>query len=71
MLSEIVAEIQFVTGKKGGGGGGGGKFSELIFFSLQTTTGSFGGDTSGTRRSVEHCTPHADGAWLNELGWSQ
>ena len=19
-----------------------------------------------TRRSVEHCTPHADGAWLNE-----
>ena len=27
--------------------------------------------TSITRRSVEHCTPHADGAWLNELGWSQ
>ena len=27
--------------------------------------------TEGTRRSVEHCTPHADGAWLNELGWSQ
>ena len=26
---------------------------------------------NGTRRSVEHCTPHADGAWLNELGWSQ
>ena len=26
---------------------------------------------SKTRRSVEHCTPHADGAWLNELGWSQ
>ena len=24
-----------------------------------------------TRRSVEHCTPHADGAWLNELRWSQ
>ena len=24
-----------------------------------------------TGRSVEHCTPHADGAWLNELGWSQ
>ena len=24
-----------------------------------------------TRRSVEHCTPHADGAWLNKLGWSQ
>ena len=24
-----------------------------------------------TRRSVEHCTPHADGAGLNELGWSQ
>ena len=24
-----------------------------------------------TRRSVEHCTPHAVGAWLNELGWSQ
>ena len=24
-----------------------------------------------TRRSVEHCTPHADGAWQNELGWSQ
>ena len=24
-----------------------------------------------TRRSVEHCTPHADGVWLNELGWSQ
>ena len=24
-----------------------------------------------SRRSVEHCTPHADGAWLNELGWSQ
>ena len=24
-----------------------------------------------TRRSVEHCTPHTDGAWLNELGWSQ
>ena len=20
-----------------------------------------------TRRSVEHCTPHADDAWLNEL----
>ena len=27
--------------------------------------------TKRTRRSVEHCTPHADGAWLNELGWSQ
>ena len=27
------------------------------------------GNTAGTRRSVEHCTPHADGAWLNELGW--
>ena len=27
--------------------------------------------TEGTRRSVEHRTPHADGAWLNELGWSQ
>ena len=27
--------------------------------------------SSKTRRSVEHCTPHADGAWLNELGWSQ
>ena len=26
---------------------------------------------NATRRSVEHCTPHADGAWLNELGWSQ
>ena len=24
-----------------------------------------------TRRLVEHCTPHVDGAWLNELGWSQ
>ena len=24
-----------------------------------------------TRRSVEHCTPHSDGAWLNELGWLQ
>ena len=24
-----------------------------------------------TRRSVEHCNPHADGAWLNELGWSR
>ena len=24
-----------------------------------------------TRCSVEHCTPHADGAWLTELGWSQ
>ena len=24
-----------------------------------------------TRRSVEHCILHADGAWLNELGWSQ
>ena len=24
-----------------------------------------------TRRSVDHCTPHADGTWLNELGWSQ
>ena len=24
-----------------------------------------------TRRSVEHSTPHADGAWLNELGSSQ
>ena len=24
-----------------------------------------------TRRSVEHCTPHVDSAWLNELGWSQ
>ena len=23
-----------------------------------------------TRRSVEHYTPHADGAWLNELGRS-
>ena len=21
-----------------------------------------------SRRSVEHCTPHAVGAWLNELG---
>ena len=29
------------------------------------------GKTIVTRRSVEHCTPHADGAWLNELGWSQ
>ena len=28
-------------------------------------------NASLTRRSVEHCTPHADGAWLNELGWSQ
>ena len=27
--------------------------------------------TYKTRRSVEHCTPHTDGAWLNELGWSQ
>ena len=27
--------------------------------------------TYRTRCSVEHCTPHADGAWLNELGWSQ
>ena len=27
--------------------------------------------TELTRRSVEHCTPHADGAWLNKLGWSQ
>ena len=27
--------------------------------------------TSLTRRSVEHCTPHADGALLTELGWSQ
>ena len=27
--------------------------------------------TPTTRRSVEHCTSHADGAWLNELGWSQ
>ena len=27
--------------------------------------------TTTTRRSVEHCTPHADGAWLNELGWAQ
>ena len=26
---------------------------------------------STTRRSVEHCTLHADGTWLNELGWSQ
>ena len=24
-----------------------------------------------TRHSIEHCTPHADGAWLTELGWSQ
>ena len=24
-----------------------------------------------TRRSAEHCNPHADGARLNELGWSQ
>ena len=24
-----------------------------------------------TRCSVEHCTLHADGSWLNELGWSQ
>ena len=29
------------------------------------------GITLLTRRSVEHCTPHADVAWLNELGWSQ
>ena len=27
-------------------------------------------DPLPTRRSVEHCTPHADGAWLNELGHS-
>ena len=27
--------------------------------------------TTTTRCSVQHCTPHADGAWLNELGWSQ
>ena len=27
--------------------------------------------TNETRRSVEHCTPHADCAGLNELGWSQ
>ena len=26
---------------------------------------------NATRRSIEHCTPHAYGAWLNELGWSQ
>ena len=32
----------------------------------ETNTG-----TTQTRRSVEHCTQHADGAWLNELGWSQ
>ena len=31
--------------------------------------GGGGGGTEKTRRSVEHCTPHADGAWLNELGW--
>ena len=35
---------------------------------LSTTNKSL---TNTTRRSVEHCTPHADGAWLNELGWSQ
>ena len=29
------------------------------------------GKKKETRRSVEHCTPHADGAWLTELGWSQ
>ena len=29
------------------------------------------GNPYKTRRSVEHCTPHTDGAWLNELGWSQ
>ena len=23
---------------------------------------------NATRRSVEHCTPQSDGAWLNELG---
>ena len=28
----------------------------------------FKGVSSTTRRSVEHCTPHTDGAWLNELG---
>ena len=31
---------------------------------------NFRRDSLKTRRSVEHCTPHADGAWLNELGWS-
>ena len=29
------------------------------------------GEQNVTRCSVEHCIPHADGAWLNELGWSQ
>ena len=42
---------------------------KLFFLSPSTTF--IWSVTNATRRSVEHCTPHADGAWLNELGWSQ
>ena len=43
----------------------------LVFAVLDRIT-SRNDHCNETRRSVEHCTPHAaDGAWLNELGWSQ
>ena len=47
IMSKIVAEIQFVYRKMG--------FSELIFFSLLTTNGSFGGDTSGIKQDWLLC----------------
>ena len=38
-------------------------------FEISKTKWNGGGNrtTDLTKRSVEHCTPHADGAWLNEL----
>ena len=59
------------------GGGTFNKEASLVYSNLdsgeRTRLSSIGeiGSTVKTRRSVEHCTPHADGAWLNELGWSQ
>ena len=41
------------------------------FLMMYTFEKNISDNTKATRCSVEHCTPHADGAWLNELGWSQ
>ena len=43
----------------------------FLFYRRHTRLGFVSKKTTTTRRSVKHCTPHADGAWLNELGWSQ
>ena len=45
--------------------------ANIIALAVGLNPGKCVWDTDKTRRSVEHCTPHADGAWLNELGWSQ